>query len=281
MSFEKAMHFFVNLPLSFVPGSPEFLNIMLERSIAPELGIDAVANEGLSPGWHESVSIQLQEAGLAPGMHLPFFDLHPGSLDSHILQGTRARLLDVISVATIYSPRHLVGHAAYDRTQHRRHYRRWLERSVRTWDELLEAWPDAPPLFLENTHEKDPEPLADLVGELRARGRDVGVCLDIGHWFAFALGHERRDFGRWLDSLGPFVRHLHLHDNDGSGDQHRGLGKGNIPWDEVLPALAELGQPLTATLEPHDIPTFEVSSAFVADRQDLFPGHVFPGGGER
>lgn len=33
------------------------------------------------------------------------------------------------------------------------------------------------------------------------------------------------------------VRHVHIHDNAGERDSHLGLGRGNLPWREVLSYL--------------------------------------------
>jgi sugar phosphate isomerase/epimerase len=41
----------------------------------------------------------------------------------------------------------------------------------------------------------------------------------------------------WITTLGERITYVHLHDNDGSGDQHLPLGQGNLPLLEVLAAL--------------------------------------------
>jgi len=54
---------------------------------------------------------------------------------------------------------------------------------------------------------------------------------------------------RWVEALGPRIRHLHLHDNDGSSDQHYATGEGTIDWPLLLAALRGQGLRLAATLE--------------------------------
>ncbi|HBY07192.1 MAG TPA: hypothetical protein DEH22_05180 [Chloroflexi bacterium] len=54
----------------------------------------------------------------------------------------------------------------------------------------------------------------------------LGILLDTGHLnvSAHTLGFDRLDF---IDQVSPFVRALHVHDNDGSADQHRPLQSGS------------------------------------------------------
>jgi sugar phosphate isomerase/epimerase len=81
---------------------------------------------------------------------------------------------------------------------------------------------------------------------------DIGICFDIGHWHCFsAIRGERQDLDQWIDAFAPRLRHLHLHDNDGSYDAHLGLGQGTIPFDELLRALKARSLFPSTTFEPH------------------------------
>ena len=82
------------------------------------------------------------------------------------------------------------------------------------------------------------------------KGR-AGLLLDVGHlnchWRAGELVGEtpaeavRRAPMNFLE--------LHVHDNDGQEDQHRPLGRGTVPFDQILRALLERGFGGPATLE--------------------------------
>jgi len=54
-------------------------------------------------------------------------------------------------------------------------------------------------------------------------GLNMGMCLDVGH--ANTTGNIREMLG-----LAPRFGNMHVHDNDGTGDQHLELGKGNIDF---------------------------------------------------
>lgn len=59
----------------------------------------------------------------------------------------------------------------------------------------------------------------------------IGITIDIGH--AHTVGRVDA-FLPWL----PSARHLHIHDNHGSADEHLALGDGTIPWERVGSAVA-------------------------------------------
>jgi len=268
--------FFINLPLRYLAATHRYLDHFLGPrppwpdgfAFAPELGLDALAMQDLSPAWHRRLARRLREAGLRPSLHLPFFELSPGSLDDYAREAARRRLADALELAKVYGPTHLVGHPSFDESLHQPHKAVWLERSARLWSELLDAWPEHPPLYLENTREASPEPVLELVRALQPR--NVKICFDVGHWSSFGRGLQRDDLRRWLDAFAPFLGHLHLHDNDGSDDQHLGLGQGAIPWDACFGLLDERGLRPSATFEPHTEEAMAATLDYIARNRALF-----------
>ncbi len=54
----------------------------------------------------------------------------------------------------------------------------------------------------------------------------------------------------WIKRMGPLIGHLHLHSNDGSGDQHDDVDKGSFDIDSVLQAVGDyLRDDVTMTIE--------------------------------
>lgn len=256
---------FVNLPLSWVARDVRWLRMFITRGIAPELGMDTTAVQDLPESWHRDTARRLREAGLACAVHLPFFDLHPGSFNDAVLRASRETLERAASLAQVYGPKHMVGHVAWDGSQHAAAPEKWLERSLATWEGVLAACEAK--LWLENTHEREPGRVRSVVDGLPASR--AGICFDAGHWFSFARGAARDDMDRWLDAFAPRLAHLHLHDNDGSGDQHLGMGEGSIPWEALFAGLEARGVRPTATLEPHDEAGFETSLAWLAAHPEV------------
>lgn len=264
------MRHFVNLPITWIDneqGWPEFFS---RRGLNPELGFDGRSLE-LSRSWHRENAARLRDGGLVCSAHLPFFGPSPGQKDAQARRGGVEILKKAADIASIYEAAHLVGHPAYFAYSDSdgrgpaeggigpRPGERWLEDSRRGWEEVL-AVTDAD-LYLENTHDTGPEAVLELIGAI-ARGRyhdQIGMCFDLGHWFSFAQGCDRRNLEDWLDRIAPRLAHLHLHDNAGHGDQHLGLGRGRIPLHEFFKSLLARRLAPGFTLEPHDAAALEHS----------------------
>jgi len=71
----------------------------------------------------------------------------------------------------------------------------------------------------------------------------IGFCYDIGH------RNCRNPNEDLLALYGPRLMALHLHDNDGSGDQHRLPFDGTIDWQAAMGAIAKEGYSGATALE--------------------------------
>lgn len=63
-----------------------------------------------------------------------------------------------------------------------------------------------------------------------------GVCWDTGHANISGVNQAQA-----IRELGGHLKALHIHDNDGTKDQHIAPFAGTVPWNEVLQALGEIG----------------------------------------
>lgn len=65
----------------------------------------------------------------------------------------------------------------------------------------------------------------------------LGICLDTGH-----LNIQKKNTpGEFIRKAGKYLKALHVHDNDGNGDQHiLPFAKGNIKFKEIMQALKEI-----------------------------------------
>lgn len=64
----------------------------------------------------------------------------------------------------------------------------------------------------------------------------IGICLDTGHSNVFG-----DDLGETVRISAPWLKVLHVHDNDGRSDQHLLPWLGTADWDAFARALAEVG----------------------------------------
>lgn len=75
--------------------------------------------------------------------------------------------------------------------------------------------------------------------------RCFAACLDVGH--AHMVGIPPQDFIRQL--LPGRLRALHIHDNDGTDDQHQLPFLGTVDWKAVMCALRQTNYPGDFTME--------------------------------
>jgi sugar phosphate isomerase/epimerase len=77
----------------------------------------------------------------------------------------------------------------------------------------------------------------DLLYIIDRIGSDkFGICLDTGHSLVFG-----DDLGEMVRISAPWLKVLHVHDNDGHSDQHLLPWLGAADWDGFARALAEIG----------------------------------------
>lgn len=92
------------------------------------------------------------------------------------------------------------------------------------------------------------EELVEIVDAVASNA--VGVCLDTGHC------NLSGDVGGWVRATVGRVISIHLHDNDGTDDQHRPPGEGTINWPAVALALRDIGYRAPITLETRPDPAW-------------------------
>ena len=103
------------------------------------------------------------------------------------------------------------------------------------------------PLVLENVWEEDPELHLELLEKMKSCW--FGFCLDTGHQHSFST----TTMDKWLQTVWPYLKEVHLHDNDGSYDDHLPVGAGTIDFTRLFNFLSEKGISPVLTIEPHTI----------------------------
>jgi sugar phosphate isomerase/epimerase len=256
------MSFFVAFPLRLLAHNKNIFDICLSHKINIEIGLDTQTMDSLDMGYHEFLSGEFQKAGITCAVHLPFLDLHPGSPDAFVRKASCKRLQEGLEVARVYKPVHLIAHTGYQE-----HYAdcfsEWSSLALDSWRSILRVWPDHPQIFFENVYCREPGVMHDFLSEIHEESS--GFCMDVGHWYSFARGANSRNFALWLQKLGSYLGHVHLHDNSGMRDQHLGLGNGSVPWHEVFSTLEILELVPTMTLEPHSAKDLHDSLVFMQE----------------
>jgi sugar phosphate isomerase/epimerase len=224
----------------------KYLPTVLENRINPEIGIDAEVIDTYSKRDFSEIASVLKQEGLLITLHGPFSDLVPGGIDKKILRASRERLKEAFYLIPVFEPLSIVCHTGYDCRRYHEVEDEWLETAIETWTPLVKDLKGTgTTLMLENVYEQTPGMILKLLNGLGTE--KVGFCFDAGHMNAFS----KTNMEGWLKVLGAFLRELHLHDNDGSRDDHLAIGAGKIDFDFLFEYIEENHLSPIMTLEAH------------------------------
>ncbi len=219
----------------------EFLgscSLFPEVYLSAEL-LDCITEEDISK------MVKWREEGRGLTFHAPFADLSPGGFDPRVLEITRLRFSQVMELARMVQPRQIVFHPGFDEFRFAFREELWLENSLKVWGELLEAASRVNTrVCLENVFDTRPDHLAKLREKL---GKDLGFCLDTGHFLLFS----QVTLSQWLDAFSDGLVELHLHDNDGLQDLHQPVGEGAFDFKSLCCEVEARGLEPVVVLEHH------------------------------
>jgi sugar phosphate isomerase/epimerase len=258
------------------PKGPQF-SLLAKLGYLPEIYFES-GWERIPKEAHRRLAGIVQDALGGCSVHLPYRDMLPGSGDPKAGETLRR----AASIAALYAPAHMVGHPCFRAIRDAegaplKHLalgkggkiglkgqsaipgEAFLAHSRSSWKGVLEEC-DAP-LYLENTIERSPWPIMRILEGL-PEGR-AGMCLDVGHWHYSGMGAEFGNLSEWVGLCAGRLGHLHLHDNDGSADQHLAMGDGLIDFARLWDLLRERGLDPSATIENAAPAELSASAAFM------------------
>lgn len=173
-------------------------------------------------------------------LHAPYNELFPCAIDKKARELAAFRYRQAIDLAKRYGSAKVVIHGGYNGWIY---YPVWYtEQSILFWKEFLKEDLGVE-IVLENVLEREPAWILDII-----KGVDdprLRMCLDIGHVNAYS----NISVMDWLEACAPYISHFHIHNNDGTRDQHNALNDGRIPMKEFLARAEELCPDATYTLE--------------------------------
>jgi len=230
----------------FVLLKEKFWDKILSLRINPEIGITSkVLDEYLIVDFL-NISKKLKENGLNATIHAPFWDLSIGALDPLVRDITKKRLLRTLEIASIFEAKSVVIHTGFDTWHYVNYEDIWMQNALDTLEKLvIVAEKLGILLVLENVFEPGPEIHRKIFDHIRSSY--LGFCLDVGHQNVFAA----KGLSFWLDSLGDWLKQLHLHDNHGRRDEHLRLGSAGVDFDFLFKWLKEKSIKPIMTVEAH------------------------------
>jgi len=176
--------------------------------------------------------------------HLPFYGIQFGCIDKSIAELSYKIVKSAMESAIDLGIKQGVMHLSLLPMMPHTAKGKWLKSFLMYFDRLLKyAENNEFTILLENTWEED----FSLIKQVLETYNSIHLksCLDIAHVFCFS----KTALDDWISALGNFLTHIHLSDNYGDEDSHLQIGKGNIPYDKILPFLKKNANDLTYTLE--------------------------------
>lgn len=158
-------------------------------------------------------------------IHGAFLDVTLHSMDNLIREASELRVRQSLDIAKEMGVRGVVFHTGRLYNFREENYtKNWLNVNEKFFRTILEEYPDTE-IYMENMFDE----ASDIMAQLAERMKDAdrfGICLDYAH----ARVYGENDI-QWFNDLAPFVKHMHINDNDGMNDLHQPVGDGTINWE--------------------------------------------------
>jgi sugar phosphate isomerase/epimerase len=241
----------VNIPYRMLLNNLDFI---LERQINPEIYFDGEAIDTFKEKDAHTIVRALTSKELRITIHAPFMDLSPGAVDTKIREATSDRLYQMLDIAALFLPRLIVFHPGYNKWFFDGNVKLWLENSLTTWQPVVKrAEERGTHLAVENIFEEEPSSLLQLITAVNSPL--FNVCFDTGHFHLFSTVPMET----WFNSLGPYIKEVHVHDNCKTSDEHLPLGDGDIDFDLFFNLIKRFDVHPIYTIEPHTVDDLERS----------------------
>lgn len=158
-------------------------------------------------------------------LHGAFFDVCINSGDPRIFEVSDLRVHQSMEIARKMGLKAVIFHTNYIVNFRLQSYLdMWLNLNESYWRKILKEYPKQM-IYIENMFDEAPVMLTKLAERMRDEPR-FAVCLDVAHAMISGSSMEK-----WMNSLTPYVSHLHINDNDGVEDLHQPVGSGALDWE--------------------------------------------------
>ncbi len=159
-------------------------------------------------------------------MHGAFLDVTIHSDDPRIKEVSMLRVRQSMETAKRMGVKGVVFHTGRLAGFRVSNYlRNWCDRNAAFFTEIAAEYPDQQ-IYMENMFDEAPDILAGLAERMKDI-ENFGICLDYAHaMLSKCPGDE------WVRTLAPYIRHMHINDNDLENDLHLPVGDGRLDWQE-------------------------------------------------
>ena len=139
----------------------------------------------------------------------------------------------------------------------------WHEKNLKFFMELAEEYPRQQ-IYMENMFDEAPEVIAGLAKAMKGVP-NFGICLDYAH-----AAVTNYPLSGWVKTLAPYIRHMHINDNDLKDDLHQPVGEGKIDWQTYSLLMREHQIEATTLIEVKGYENQKKSLEFMKEH------HMYP-----
>ena len=213
---------------------PDYKQAEKWASIAQEYGLSFEYNDFFNPAVLDNTNNlneiirSYERVGRDTGndtMHGAFYDINVVSIDPLIRVASDKRVRQCMDIAERLKVKGVVFHTNYLTDFKSLPYRDgWVSGNTEYWDKICTEYKGTE-VYLENMFDDTPELLRRVAENLKGK-ENFGVCLDLAHAFLSKI-----DLSEWIEELSPYIKHIHINDNDKQQDLHLPVGAGMIDWE--------------------------------------------------
>lgn len=213
-----------------------FQNNALKVAREYGLGIEynnTCISEVLDPCHRENLLTAMQKEFAEVGhktaiLHGPFTEIIPAAIDHRAREMAMARLNEAYDVCQSLGIKSMIVHSGWIPYMY---FKVWqAEKSAEFWQEFMKDKPDDFIIHVENVLDDEPYMMRDMMSHVT--DSRIKLCLDVGH--ANATTSKDIPVEKWIEILGPYIGHFHLHNNDGTGDSHGDFESGTMDMESIM-----------------------------------------------
>lgn len=200
---------------------------------------DFKAWEIVSEGSHVIADIRRKLEELIPSydlelsLHAPFSDVNIGSFNRRMREESIRQVIEAIRIAKDVGMNPVTLHPGHLSPISFSNPKKTLEITKKSIKEIDSTVQD---LGMTVGVENMPDMIITICKKAQdlvyaVEGTDIGICFDVGH------ANTTGETDNFLQIKDKFVN-VHIHDNNGSSDQHLLLGEGTVDFKKVLKNLS-------------------------------------------
>ena len=197
-------------------------------------------------------------------LHGAFLDVTLHSSDARIREISELRVRQSMDIAKELGIRGVVFHTnMIANFKDAVYMKNWVKTNASFYKKILTEYPGIY-VFVENMFDFDPDLLLELTQVLKDEPY-FGVCLDYAHATISKVPAKK-----WLEVLKPYIKHMHINDNDLQDDLHKAVGQGAIDYKEFTKWMIENGLEVSVLAEVSKLEDQIVSLEYMK-QESIYP----------